>query len=299
MLRKYFVVAVGIFLAAAAAVAQSAPPAQSSKPPAAAQSSVSPEQAQLLKTTEVFVRKLFGWGPSFNLHVGPLKPSTSSDFYIAPIEVTYNGHSETGEVYVSKDGKTLFRGEMFDMAADPYADARAHLHIEGNPAKGPADAKVTLVEFGDFECPNCRAIEPVLKDVFEKYKVRLVFKDFPLEQVHPWAKTAAIGGRCAFKQSPDGFWKMHDTIFANQDSVTPENVWDKLVEFAGQSGLNAETFKACLSSPDAAKEVAANQEDGLNLNVNSTPTVFVNGRPVVGGDPAALSQLIEFELAAH
>ena len=300
MLRKYFFIgAVAIFLWAMPCVAQTAQSAPGAKPPAAAQNAVSPEQAQLLKTTEAFVRKLFGWGPTFQIKLGPLKPATSPDFYIVPVEVTLNGRSDTGEVYVSKDGKTLFRGEMFDMAADPYADARAHLHIEGNPVKGPADAKVTLVEFGDFECPNCRALEPILKDVFEKYKVRLVFKDFPLEQVHPWAKTAAIGGRCAFKQSPDGFWKMHDTIFANQDAVTPENVWDKLVEFAGQSGLNTETFKACLSSPDAAKEVATNQEDGFNLNVNSTPTVFVNGRPLVGGDPAALSQLIEFELASH
>jgi protein-disulfide isomerase len=299
MLRKYFFMgAVAIFLAAMPCAAQTAQSAQSAKPPAAAQEATSPEQAQLLQTTEAFVRKLYGWGSNFQLHLGPLKPSTSSDFYIVPVQVTLNGRSDTGEVFVSKDGKTLFRGEMFDMGADPYADVRAHLHIEGNPVKGPADAKVTLVEFGDFECPNCRALEPILKDAFEKYKVKLVFKDFPLEQVHPWAKTAAIGGRCAFKQSPDGFWKMHDTIFANQESVTPENVWDKLMEFAGQSGLNTEMFKACLSSPDAAKEVSNNQKDGFNLNVNSTPTVFVNGRPLVGGDPAALAQLIEFELAA-
>jgi protein-disulfide isomerase len=301
MLRKNFMfAALVILLAGAPCIAQTA---QSSKTPATAfassQGTTAPDQAQLIKTTEAFVRKLFGWGPNFKLKIGPLKPSTSSDFYVVPIEVTLNDRTDTGEVYVSKDGKTLFRGEMFDMAADPYADERAHLHMEGNPVKGPADARVTLVEFGDFECPNCRQLEPILKDIFEKYKVRLVFKDFPLEQVHPWAKTAAIGGRCAFKQSPDGFWKLHDAIYGNQESINPENVWDKLVEYAGQSGLNADTFKSCLSSPEAAKEVEANQQDGLSLNVNSTPTVFVNGRPVVGGDPNALAQMIEFELAAH
>jgi protein-disulfide isomerase len=294
-----------IFLSAAAAVLLSTVCAAQTAPKPAgtaqtAQAAATPDQAQLLKTTETFVRKLFAWNASFQLHLGPLRPSAASpEFYIVPIEVTFNGRTDTGEVYVSKDGKTLFRCEMFDMGGDPYADARAHLHIEGNPIKGPADAKVTLVEFGDFECPNCRALEPLLKDIFEKYKVRLVFKDFPLEQVHPWAKTAAIGGRCAFKQSQDGFWKLHDTIFANQESVNPENVWDKLVEFAGQSGLNADSFKACLSSPEAAKEVEANQQDGLGLNVNGTPTVFVNGRPLVGGDPASLAQLIEYELAAR
>jgi protein-disulfide isomerase len=273
--------------------------AQTSKAPApsATQSSGLPDQAQILKTTEAFVRKLFAWGPAFKVKVGPLNQSAATDYYAVPVEITINDRTDNGEVYVSKDGKTLFRGEMFDMGSDPYADARAHLHLEGNPAKGPSDALVTLVEFGDFECPNCRQLEPILKDVFEKYKVRLVFKDFPLEQVHPWAKTAAIGGRCAFKQSPDAFWKFHDTIFGNQDSISPENVWDKLMEYARAVGLDTDTFKSCMSSPEALKEVEANQQDGIGLNVNSTPTVFVNGRPVVGGDPNALAQLIEFELA--
>ncbi len=288
-----------IFVAMAVALSVLPGVAQTSKAPApaASQSTAAADQEQILKTTEAFVRKLFGWGAAFQVKVGPLNPSASSNYYLVPVEVTFNDRTDHGEVYVSKDGKTLFRGEMFDMAADPYADARGHLHIEGNPIKGPADARVTLVEFGDFECPNCRALEPILKDAFEKYKVRIVFKDFPLEQVHPWAKTAAIGGRCAFKQSPEAFWKLHDTIFGNQDAINPENVWDKLVEYAGQAGLNTDAFKSCLSSPDALKEVEANQQDGLGLNVNSTPTVFVNGRPVVGGDPAALAQLIEFELA--
>lgn len=272
--------------------------AQTSKDPAPAQTTASPDQAQIVKATEAFVRKLFGWGPNFKLKLGPLTQSAASGFYVVPIEVTLNDRTDNGEVYVSKDGKTLFRGEMFDMAADPYADTRAHLHIEGNPVKGPSDARVTLVEFGDFECPNCRQLEPILKDIFDKYKVRLVFKDFPLEQVHPWAKTAAIGARCAFKQAPDAFWKMHDAIYGSQESINPENVWDKLTEYAGQAGLNTDAFKSCMSSPDATKEVESNQQDGLSLSVNSTPTVFVNGRPVVGGDPGALAQMIEFELAA-
>jgi len=291
MLRKKLV-----FGALVAALTVLPAVAQHSAAPAPAQAASSPDQAQILKTTEAFVRNLFGWGPTFKLKVGPLSQSTASDFYLVPIEVTLNDRTDNGEVYVSKDGKTLFRGDVFDMASDPYASERTHLHAEGNPAKGPSDARVTLVEFGDFECPNCRQLEPFLQSLFEKYKVRLVFKDFPLEQVHPWSKTAAIGARCAFTQSPDAFWKMHDTIFGNQDSINPENVWAKLVEYAGQAGLNTDTFKTCMASPEAAKAVEANQQDGLGLNVNSTPTVFVNGRPVVGGDPNAIAQLIEFEL---
>ena len=287
-----------IFVAAAMTLGALSCLAQSSKAPALTTPS-STDQAQILKTTEAFVRNLFAWGPNFKLKVGPLTPSTASDFYLVPIEVTVNERTDNGEVYVSKDGKTLFRGEMFDMATDPYADDRAKMHIEGNPEKGPADARITLVEFGDFECPNCRQLEPVLATLFDRYKFRLIFKDFPLEQVHPWAKTAAIGGRCAFAQSPDAFWKLHDAIYGNQESITPANVWDKLNNFAAQSGLNADAFKACLSSPEAEKAVEANQQDGVALNVTGTPTVFVNGRPVAGGDPNALQQVIEFELAAH
>ena len=271
--------------------------AQTSKTPATPQSSVAADQAPLLKTTEAFVRDLYGWGPDYKLKMGPLKESDAKDFYEVPIEINFNDQMDSGEVYVSKDGKTLFRGEMFDMAKDPYAEDRAKLHTEGNPVKGPADASVTLVEFGDLECPNCRALEPILATIFEKYKVRLVFKDFPLEQVHPWAKTAAIGGRCAYIQSPDAFWKVHDSIYANQDAISPENVWDKLAEYAQGAGLNADTFKTCMSSDQAKDAVESNQKDGFALNVTGTPTVFVNGRPVAGLGLNALQEMIEFELA--
>jgi protein-disulfide isomerase len=289
--------AAAIFISALSCLAQGAKTPAPAASPAAP--SASPDQAQILKNTEAFVRNLFSWGPDFQLKVGPLSPSAASDFYLVPLAVTYQDRTDNGEVYVSKDGKTLFRGEMFDMATDPYAADRAKMHIEGNPVKGPANARVTLVEFGDFECPNCRQLEPVLKSLFDKYNFRLVFKDFPLEQVHPWAKTAAIGGRCAFLQSPEAFWKVHDAIYGDQESITPENVWDKLNDFAVQAGLNGGAFKACLSSPEAAKAVEANQQDGAALNVTGTPTVFVNGRPVAGGNPEALQQLIDFELAAH
>lgn len=271
--------------------------AQASKTPATSQNSAAPDQAQILKNTEAFVRNLYGWGPDYKLKVGPLKESDAKDLYEVPIEITFNGQMDDGEVYVSKDGKTLFRGDLFDMAKDPYAEDRAKLHPEGNPVKGPADASVTLVEFGDFECPNCKALEPILGAIFEKYKVRLVFKDFPLEQVHPWAKTAAIGGRCAFIQSPDAFWKVHDAIYANQEAISPENVWDKLAEYAQQAGLNADTFKTCMSSDQAKDAVETNQKDGFALSVTGTPTVFVNGRPVVGLGLNSLQQTIEFELA--
>jgi protein-disulfide isomerase len=290
-------VAVPCFAKAAPQSASSAVPASTA--PAIAQTPVSPEQARLLKSAEAFVRQLFAWGPDIKVNLGPLGPSVAADFYVVPIQITLNDQTEKGEVYVSKDGKTLLRGEIFNMASDPFAANRAKMHINGNPTKGPADATVTIVEFADFQCPHCRELWEAMQAVETRYpQVRVVYKDFPLTTIHPWAGTAALGARCAFEQSPDAFWKVHDSIFENQDVISAENVWDKLVEYATQAGLNADTFKGCMASPDTQKAIDSNHADGVALGVSSTPTVYINGRQMVGGDAATLTQYIDFELAS-
>ena len=102
--------------------------------PAAA--STSPEQAKLLKSTEAFVRVLFGWGPDVKVSLGPLAPSASPEYYTVPVSVILEGNKEAGEVYVSKDGKTLLRGQIFDMATDPFAANRAKIHVGWKPYEG-------------------------------------------------------------------------------------------------------------------------------------------------------------------
>jgi protein-disulfide isomerase len=297
--RSAILSAVALLIAAIPCAGQAPAAAPTPASPATTPSAVTPEQARLLESAEAFVRHFFGWGADIKVTLGPLGPAASPDFYLVPIQVTLDERTQTGEVFVSKDGKTLLRGEMYDMSTDPFAANRAKAHLTGNPSKGPADARVTLVEFSDFQCPHCRELYEELKAVETRYpQLRIVYKDFPLNSIHPWAQTAALGGRCAFDQSPAAFWKVHDSIFDNQDVISTENVWDKLVEFATQAGLNADTFKACLSSPDAEKAVDANRADGVALDVNSTPTVYVNGRPLVGGDVETLDRLIDFELAA-
>jgi protein-disulfide isomerase len=189
---------------------------------------------------------------------------------------------------------------MFDTSADPYAENRAKIHPGGNPAKGPDDARVIVVAFSDFQCPHCREFYETLKALELKYpQVRFVFKDFPLVQIHPWATTAAVGARCAFMQRPDAFWQLHDAIFLNQEVISAENVWEKILAFARAAGLDADALKVCMSSPEPIAAIEANVHDGQTLSVNSTPTVFVNGRPVVGGDKATVDQYIGFELLAQ
>lgn len=271
-----------------------------SSPPAAAGASASPQEAQLLKTSEAFIRKLFAWGPAFQVKLGPLGPSDAPEFYSVPLQVTFNGQSDSGVLFISKDGKTLLRGEMFNMDADPFAETRSKEHPEGNPSKGPADARVTVVEFSDFECPHCRQLYTALKILEPKYpQVRIVFKDFPITNLHPWAMTAALGGRCAYMQSPDSFWILHDEIFENQELISAANVWEKLSDYAVRAGLDKDVFKACLASPEAQKAVDANIADGKGLQINSTPTVFVNGRPIIGGEATTLQQYIDFELSTQ
>lgn len=296
--------AVAAFGLAGVSLAQNAPAPAKAQGAASSRPSFSAaaagDQEQLLKSTEAFVRDLYAWGPDFQLKLGPVTQSPAPEFYRVPLQVTYNGQSDNGEVYVSKDGKTVLRGDIFDMRKDPYADVRAHLNAAGNPSMGPEDAPVSLVEFSDFECPHCREFHENFSTIQEKFpNVRLVYKDFPLSDIHPWAQTAAIGARCAFMQSPAAFWKMHDAIFKNQDDITPDNAWDELNGFAKDEGLDADAFKTCMASPEAAKAVDANHADGVTLGIASTPTVYVNGRPVVGGDPSTVMQYIQYELTAH
>lgn len=300
------VVALGILSAALPAGAQSPQPAKAptpattatpSTPAAPSVPTVTPEQAQLLKSSEAFIRNLFSWGTDFKVTLGPLSSSPSPDFYSLPIKVTINGQNDAGVFYVSKDGKTFMRGDVYDMSADPFADNRAKLHPDGNPSLGPADAKITLVEFSDFECPHCRQLYQSMKVLEPEYPtIRVVFKDFPITQIHPWAETAAIGARCAFMQSPDSFWRVHDSIFESQDVISTENVWDKLQLFARQAGLDTEAFKTCMTAPEARQAVEANQAEGVSLGVNSTPTVFVNGRPAIGGEKPTLVQYINYQI---
>ena len=231
--------------------------------------------------------------------MGPLKETSIEGLLETTIDLTIEANKQTVKFYVSKDGKFLFRGEMSDLTKDPLAENRAQIQMNDAPAMGDAKAPVTLVEYSDFECPVCRGLHDALRGMLPNYqgKVRVIFKDFPIEQLHPWARTAAIAGRCAYQQDPKAFWKMYDLIYDNQEIISASNAWTKIMDYAGQSGLEADTFKSCMASPEASAAVNASRANGQQLDVNSTPTVFVNGRRMVGADANLLEQYIKYELA--
>jgi protein-disulfide isomerase len=253
--------------------------------------------AALQKRVESYLRNVYAWGTGIDVKVGPLVPAPAGDLYQTTVVVSADGGSDSAVVFVSKDGRYVLRGEMDDMNVDPYADIRGKLHIEGAASKGPADASVTVVEFGDFECPVCRQLEGVLRAVLPQYpQVRFVFKDFPLESIHPWAMTAAIAGHCVVQQSTDVFWKFHDSIYDSQDLISPENALDKLVDLATMAGAKADDLKACMADPKSTDAVRASMQDGTNVEVNSTPTVFVDGRKFVGPNANLLQQFIDYDI---
>jgi protein-disulfide isomerase len=242
---------------------------------------------------------LYAFGPDVLLVVGTPRESPVEGLLETTIDLTIGENKQTVKFYISRDGKYLFRGDLSDMTKDPLAESRAQIQMKDAPSLGDAKAAVTLVEYSDFECPVCRSLHDVLRGMLPNYagKVRLVFKDFPLEQLHPWARTAAIAGRCAYQQNPNAFWKMYDFIYDNQEIISAANAWTKMMDYAGQSGLDADAFKACMAGPEAGAAVNASRTNGQLLDVNSTPTVFVNGRRLVGADPHLLEQYINYELA--
>jgi len=155
---------------------------------------------------------------------------------------------------------------------------------------------VTLIEFADFECPSCRQLDLILREFMPRHpEVRLVYKNFPLTEIHPWAMTAAIAAQCTYQQDPAKFWKIHDAIFDAQDSINPTNVWDKMIDLANEVGLNIDPYKACLADPATAKIIVESVELGHALNVTGTPTSFVNARKVVGPDEVQIQQYVDFE----
>ncbi|PYR66618.1 MAG: hypothetical protein DMF87_04335 [Acidobacteria bacterium] len=163
-----------------------------------------------------------------------------------------------------------------------------------DPSEGKADAPVTVVEFSDFQCPFCQRVWPTLKQLRMKYgdKMRLVWKDFPLTQIHPQAFVAAQAGNCAREQGK--FWEYHDKLFGNQSALQPAN----LKQYAADLGLDTAKFNQCLDSSKYEARVQAALGVGGGLGIGSTPTVYVNGRMINGAQPIEVFQsVIDEELA--
>jgi protein-disulfide isomerase len=293
--KSLFAPAVLLLTLCLAANAPAQSPTQAAPPAASAGAAT---QSPVQKKIEAYLRNVYAFGPDTDVRVGTPKDTEVPGLQEVAIEVKIGENTESVKFYVSKDGKYLLRGELSDLDKDPLAETREQLQINDAPSLGNPKAPITLVEFSDFECPVCRSLHDVLRGLLPKYPtVRVVFKDFPLDQIHPWARTAAIAGRCAYQLNPQAFWKVYDLIYDSQEVISAANAWNKMQDFAGQAGLSQDAFKACMAAPEAAAAVEASRANGMKLEIGSTPTVFVNGRRMVGADSRLLEQYLNYELA--
>jgi len=265
-----------------------------------AQSATVKKSALDKQTLETYVRHLFVWGPQIKVEVGDPKPST------IPGMLDVNVHASAGEAsqdelfYVSKDGQRIIRGSVFDVTENPFKADLDKLKTDSQPNFGTPGAPVVLVLFSDFQCPYCRDEAKMLRaNVVSSYpkEVRVYFKDLPLVQIHPWAKPAAIAGRCVFKQNPDAFWAYHDWVYEHQAEITAETFRDKIMEFAKGKEIDALQLGRCMDTKSTEPEVDKSISEARDLRINGTPTLFINGRRLANQSAwSDLRQVIDQEI---
>jgi protein-disulfide isomerase len=176
--------------------------------------------------------------------------------------------------------------------SQPEPSRRYSVDTKGSPSKGNPRAKLAIVEFSDFQCPYCARVIPTLKQIEDEYggKVRIVFKHLPLSN-HSKAPDAHAAAEAAHRQGR--FWEMHDLIFANQRTMSPE----RYLEYAEQIGLDIARFNEDLASAQVQAKIASDTAEAERLMVNGTPGFFVNGRFLSGAQPfSAFKKLIDEEL---
>jgi protein-disulfide isomerase len=271
-------------------------PASKPKPAAAAAASLDaglPSE----ETVNAFMHATFGYDPQLTWKIQSIKPSAAEG--LAEVDVLISGPQGQGgqKFYVSRDEKHALVGEILPFGAHPFEKARLELQKKANgPSRGPANAPVEIVEFSDLQCPHCKEANPTVEKLLkEDADVHFVYQNFPLPG-HNWAEKAAQYADCVGRASNDAFWKYLDSVFTAQDQITAENADQKLTELADQAGVKGADVAACAAKPETQSRVEASVNLGKSVDVNSTPTLFINGRPVGvnGNNYDALKQLVDF-----
>src|SRR5450759_3249885 len=203
-------------------------------------------------TLEAYVRNLFLLHPQLPVTIGDPKTSGLPGFKEVRVRLAQGAQSQEVTLYVSGDGKKIVQGNFYDIAANPFKAELDKLKTQFQPALGTAGAPVAIVLFSDMQCPYCKGeAEMIRKNLIQNYptQVRLYFKDNPLESLHPWAKSAAMAGRCVFQQKPDTFWEYHDWVYAHQEAITLDNLKDQVLGWAKDAKyLDAINLGACIAS---------------------------------------------------
>jgi protein-disulfide isomerase len=235
---------------------------------------------------------------------GERKPSTEFPGYDQlVVKMSYRGQTQTRDLLLSHDGKTLLSIMKMDLTRDPMAEVMAKIDLKGRPVRGNKDAKVTVVVYDDFQCPYCSRMHQTIVDVLKSYgdRIKVVYKDFPLFEIHPWAERAAIDSDCLAKQSDSAYWEFADYVHANPQQIKGEQQRpvsaqlaevDKIALLMGSHySADAVVLKSCLDSQSKTDLNASVKEAGT-VGVEATPSIFVNGVKMDGAVPEEELRLV-------
>jgi protein-disulfide isomerase len=235
---------------------------------------------------ETYFRHLLMWSPHVEVTIGDPTPAPMAGFYRVNVHGKLGNTARDEPFYVSADSKTVIRGEILDTTKNPFQADIDLLKTDDQPFLGTPGAPVTIVEFADFQCPYCRQEAGLIrKDLMEAFpgQIQLYFMDYPLAPIHPFARGAAVLGRCIYTQNNGSFWKYHDWIFAHQSEITADNLKDKGFEYAKTDpDLDPAKLAVCAVAPEPRTQVDRSEAIGDALKITATPTFFINGRRMVG-----------------
>ena len=256
-----------------------------------AQSTSSPApDAALKQRIEVLVRNQFDMPPDVTLSIGARGPSQFTGYQTLPITITHGGRSQQIDFLISLDNTKLVHLDTIDLTKDP-ADA---ISTAGRPIRGNPDAKVTVINFDDLECPYCammhKELFPATLDHYRN-QVRYVYKDDPLTEIHPWAMHAAVDANCLAAQSTDVYWTYVDYLHAHGQEITGTDrdvtksfaALDRIARQEATLGKLDETrLDACIAKQDET-QIKESAKLADSLGIDGTPAVYVNGERVGGG----------------
>lgn len=253
-----------------------------------AQTPAPPKASSVLNTAvlEAYVRHLLVWPANVAVTIGDPAPAPLPGFYAVTIRGTLAGRTQEERFYVSADTQNIIRGDVFNVSKSPFDAELKILKTDNQPALGMPAAPVTAVEFADFQCPYCKQEAGVVRNQLMAAfpgQLRLIYMDYPLQPIHPFARGAAIMGRCIYTQNNDSFWAYHDWIFQHQSEITAENLRTMALDYAkSDKNLDITRLTACTAAPEPRAQVDRTIAIGDSLKLNATPTFFINGRRLVG-----------------
>jgi protein-disulfide isomerase len=230
-----------------------------------------------------FLKQMFGWNQDLTWKVAEIKPAEAPGF--ADVTAVFNTPQgqQIFRLFVTPDQKFALTGDIVPFGADPFAAARTDLKAANGPVHGATDAAVTIVEFGDLECPACKAAQPNITKLMEaEPKAKLIFQNYPLESIHKWSFLGAKYVDCVGRESNDAVWKFISTVYEHQGEITPDTAEAMLKGYVKDAGADTAAVAACVAKPETEKRVRESEALGTKLGVTSTPTFFINGRKVVG-----------------